>query len=139
MFELSDAEIDVCAVENAVRHSGAGALLTFRGDTREDFEGRKVVRLEYEAYAEMAVPQMQTIGDQVAERWPGARVSMVHRLGVVPVGETSVVISVSAPHRDACYAASRFAIDSLKAQVPIFKKEIYEDGSCWKQNQGVPG
>jgi molybdopterin synthase catalytic subunit len=64
---------------------------------------------------------------------------MVHRLGVVPVGETSVVISVSAPHRDACYAASRFAIDTLKAQVPIWKKEIYEDGSSWKQNQGMSG
>jgi len=139
MFALSDGEIDVCAVENAVRHSKAGAVLTFRGDTREDFEGRRVVRLEYEAYAEMAVSQMQAIGAQVAQRWPGARVAMVHRLGVVPVGETSVVISVTAPHRDACYAASRYAIDALKSAVPIWKKEVYEDGSTWKQNKEQNG
>jgi len=139
MFALSDGEIDVCAVENAVRHSKAGAVLTFRGDTREDFEGRRVVRLEYEAYADMAVSQMQEIGAQVAQRWPGARVAMVHRLGVVPVGETSVVISVTAPHRDACYAASRYAIDALKSAVPIWKKEVYEDGSTWKQNKEQNG
>ncbi len=139
MFALSDGEIDVCAVENAVRHPKAGAVLTFRGDTREDFEGRRVVRLEYEAYAEMAVSQMQAIGEQVAQRWPGARAAMVHRLGVVPVGETSVVISVTAPHRDACYAASRYAIDALKSAVPIWKKEVYEDGSTWKQNKEQNG
>ena len=135
MFQVSEGEIDVCVVENAVRHTQAGAILTFRGDTREDFEGRRVVRLEYEAYPEMAVPQMEAIGRVLTERWPGARVAIVHRVGVVPAGETSVVISVSAPHRDACYAASRFAIDTLKSQVSIWKKEVYEDGSNWKQNQ----
>ena len=137
MFLLTQGEIDVCAVENAVRHAGAGAVLTFRGDTRQDFEGKKVVRLEYEAYPEMAIPQMESIGAQAAQRWPGAQVAMAHRVGVVPVGETSVVITVTAPHRDACYAASRFAIDTLKAQVPIWKKEVYEDGSVWKANQEV--
>ena len=81
------------------------------------------------------MPQMEAIGRVLTERWPGARVAIVHRVGVVPAGETSVVISVSAPHRDACYAASRFAIDTLKSQVPIWKKEVYEDGSNWKQNQ----
>ena len=75
----------------------------------------------------------------MGEKWPGARVAMAHRLGLVPVGETSVVISVTAPHRDACYAASRYAIDTLKARVPIWKKEVYEDGSSWKANQEVSG
>lgn len=139
MFTLTHEEIDVCAVENAVRHAGAGAVLTFRGDTRDSFEGRRVERLEYEAYPEMAVPQMEAIAKEVGERWPGARVAMAHRLGLVPVGETSVVISVTAPHRDACYAASRYAIDTLKARVPIWKKEVYEDGSSWKANQEVSG
>jgi len=139
MFSLCDGEIDVCAVENAVRHSGAGAVLTFRGDTRQDFDGRQVVRLEYEAYPEMAIAQMAAIGEEVAQRWPGARLAMVHRVGLVPVGETSVVITVTAPHRDECYAASRFAIDTLKAQVPIWKKEVYADGSTWKENQEVSG
>lgn len=135
MFDLTHTEIDVCAVENAVRRPEAGAVLTFRGDTRDSFDGRRVVRLEYEAYPEMAVSEMTSIGTEVGARWPGARVAMVHRLGLVPVGETSVVISVTAPHRDACYAASRFAIDALKEQVPIWKKEVYEDGSSWKANQ----
>lgn len=137
MYTLSHESLDLLAVESAVRHPGAGAVLSFRGDTREDFEGREVVRLEYEAYDQMALSEMEAIGVQVGERWPGARLAMAHRLGVVPVGEASVVISVSAPHRVACYEASRFAIDSLKAQVPIWKKEVYRDGSTWKGNNEV--
>ena len=74
------------------------------------------------------------ICSEISERWPGARVAMVHRVGVVAVGEASVVIGVSAPHRDEAYAASRHAIDTLKASVPIWKKEIYADGSVWKAN-----
>ena len=135
MLALTDQAIDARAVADAVRHEGAGAVLVFSGDTRDSFDGRAVVRLEYEAYAEMAVPEMARIRDQMAEQWPGVRVAMVHRTGVVPSGETSVVIAVSAPHRDAAYAASRFAIDALKARVPIWKKEVYADGSTWKANE----
>ena len=110
-------------------------MLSFVGITRDHFEGKKVIRLEYEAYEAMALAQMRKIADIIQVRWPTARVAMIHRLGIVPVGEASVVISVSAPHRDEAYAASRFAIDSLKSEVPIWKKEIYEDGSEWKANE----
>ena len=92
------------------------------------------MRLEYEAYPGMAEAEMSKIGEEVCQKWPGSRVAMAHRIGVVPIGEASVVIVTSAPHRDEAYAASRFAIDALKMAVPIWKKEVYQDGSVWKNN-----
>lgn len=139
MFEIVTDPIDPRRVEAAVAHPGAGAVLTFAGTTRDSFEGRRVVGLSYEAFAEMAVPEMRAIADRAVERWPGVRVAMVHRIGEVPVGEASVVISVSAPHRGPAYDASRFAIDALKERVPVWKKERYEDGSTWKQNAEFHG
>ena len=134
MVELTEAVIDVGVVREAVSRDEAGAVLVFEGVTRNHHDGRVVVRLEYEAYASMAKTQMSVICDTIASRWPGSRVAMIHRIGVVDVGEASVVIAVSAPHRDEAYAASRFAIDTLKASVPIWKKEVYADGSVWKAN-----
>ena len=134
MVELTEAVIDVGVVREAVSRDEAGAVLVFEGVTRNHHDGRAVVRLEYEAYASMAKTQMSVICDTIASRWPGSRVAMIHRIGVVDVGEASVVIAVSAPHRDEAYAASRFAIDTLKASVPIWKKEVYADGSVWKAN-----
>ena len=134
MIELTEAVIDVGVVREAVSRDEAGAVLVFEGVTRNHHDGRAVVRLEYEAYASMAKTQMSVICDTIASRWPGSRVAMIHRIGVVDVGEASVVIAVSAPHRDEAYAASRFAIDTLKASVPIWKKEVYADGSVWKAN-----
>jgi molybdopterin synthase catalytic subunit len=122
-------------VRSAVTHSGAGAVLVFHGITRDNFAGREVLELSYEAYPAMACAQMQSIVDEAAERWPGVQVAIGHRLGVVPVSEASVLIAVSAPHRGDCYDASRFAIDTLKARVPIWKKEHYSDGSAWKANK----
>lgn len=134
MYTLSDEPIDRAAVEAAVRHGSCGALLCFAGVARDNFEGRPVLRLGYEAYPEMALPVMQQIGDEIEARWPGARVAMVHRTGEVPIGEASVVIAVATPHRAACYAASRYAIDQLKQRVPVWKKEVYADGESWKAN-----
>lgn len=134
MVFLSADPLDEPTVRRAVTHPGAGAVLVFHGITRDTFQGRTVTRLSYEAYPGMAEAQMQSIVDEAADRWPGVRVSIGHRLGVVPVSEPSVVIAVSAPHRADCYAASRFAIDTLKARVPIWKKEHYADGSAWKAN-----
>ena len=134
MVELTEAVIDVGVVREAVSRDEAGAVLVFEGVTRNHHDGRAVVRLEYEAYASIAKTQMSVICDTIASRWPGSRVAMIHRIGVVDVGEASVVIAVSAPHRDEAYAASRFAIDTLKASVPIWKKEVYADGSVWKAN-----
>ena len=136
MLAITTKSIDPTAVEAAVARPEAGAVLTFSGVTRNNFAHRTVTGLRYEAYEPMALAEMASIRDEVLARWPGARVAMVHRIGQVDVGETSVVIAVSTPHRDACYAASRFAIDALKSRVPIWKKEQYADGAdAWKENQ----
>ena len=139
MIGLTHDPIDTRAVADAVRRDEAGALLVFEGVTRNHHDGRPVVRLEYEAYAEMADRELAGLVQQAVERWPDIRAAVVHRLGVVGLGEASVVIAVSAPHRDAAYAASRFLIDTLKAKVPIWKKEVYQEGSTWKANVEVSG
>ncbi|WP_296975365.1 molybdenum cofactor biosynthesis protein MoaE [Thermobacillus sp. ZCTH02-B1] len=108
-----------------------GASLVFIGTTREWTDGRRTLHLEYEAYAPMALKTLRQIGEEIEAKWPGAKAAIAHRLGTVPVGEASVVIAVSAPHRAACYEASRYAIERLKQIVPIWKKEIREDGSEW--------
>ncbi|OMF31767.1 molybdopterin converting factor [Paenibacillus sp. FSL H8-0548] len=115
-----------------------GAALTFVGTTREWTHGQRTVRLEYEAYAPMAIATMQQIGDEIAERWQGALCAITHRVGVVGLAETSVAIAVSSAHRESCYEASRYAIERLKQIVPIWKKEIWEDGSEWKGHQLGP-
>ncbi|WP_020615972.1 molybdenum cofactor biosynthesis protein [Paenibacillus daejeonensis] len=115
-----------------------GAALSFIGTTREWTAGQRTVLLEYQAYVPMALKSMRQIGDEISDRWPGTRCAIAHRIGSVPVGEISVVIAVSAPHRDTCYEASRYAIERLKQIVPIWKKEIWEDGSEWKGHQQGP-
>ncbi len=135
MFALTSDPIDSRAVRAAVARPEAGAVILFEGTTRDHHDGKHVLRLEYEAYAGMAEREMARIGSEIRDRWPEARVAMVHRVGVVAVGEASVVIAVSAPHRDEAYSASRFGIDALKASVPVWKKEVYADGSVWKANQ----
>jgi molybdopterin synthase catalytic subunit len=140
VVQLVGTPLDAAALERAVADPGCGCTILFVGTTRDTFEGRRVVRLEYEAYAAMAVPVLRELADEAASRWTGVRVALAHRIGVVPVGEASVVIAVAAPHREAGYEASRFLIDALKARAPIWKKEIYDDGSAWKANPpGEPG
>lgn len=115
-----------------------GATLAFIGTTREWTHGKRTVVLEYEAYSPMALKAMRQIGDEIAQRWNGAVCAITHRIGRVDIAEASVVISVSAPHRDACYEASRYAIERLKQIVPIWKKEVWEDGTEWKGAQTGP-
>ena len=131
---LRSDPLDVAAIEASVRADGCGAVLVFVGTTRDTFEGRAVLRLEYEAWESAANAELDAIIGEVSERWPGAKCLITHRVGVVAVGEPSVVIAVATPHRAACYEASRYAIETLKARVPIWKKEIYADGSEWKAN-----
>ena len=133
---VSAAPLDVAALEAQVAATGCGAVLTFVGTVRDNFDGRPVAGLDYEVYAEMAVPVMEQICAEVALQWPGARVVIAHRTGHLDLGEPSVVIAVAAPHRGAVYEASRYAIEALKARVPIWKKELYSDGSAWKANDG---
>ena len=134
-LRLQDTELSLMDAEQFVQHNSCGAVLSFSGMTRDTFEDKKVIQLSYECYVPMALKEMERIAQNIINMHTTLRIAIHHRLGVVNVGETSVVISVATPHRAACYEASRYAIDTLKEQVPIFKKEIYEGGSTWKANQ----
>jgi len=134
MFKVVSGPIDRDAVRAAVEDPAFGAVLVFDGVARNNFEGRAVHALEYEAFADMAEAEMRAIGEALSERWPGAKCAIVHRTGRLLIGEPSVVIAVGTPHRAAAYEANRFAIDELKRRVPVWKKEIYDDGETWKPN-----
>ncbi len=116
-----------------------GALCLFLGVVRNQNAGRPVLRLEYEAYEEMALPLMEEIAAEAGRLHPVTRIQIVHRLGRLELGEPSVAIAVSSPHRSEAFAACRFAIDALKARVPIWKKEHYADGSAWLEGPGRAG
>lgn len=128
---LTDAPLGLDDLVAAVERPGAGGICTFLGVVRDTNLGRDVDYLEYEAYPDMAVAQMARIVADVAERWPGARAAIAHRTGRLEIGEASVAIAVSAPHRAEAFAACRYAIDTLKERVPIWKKEVWTDGSAW--------
>ena len=115
----------------AVGDPAAGGTTLFVGTTRNENEGRVVERLEYEAYEAMAIEEMRRIGEEIARQWQVVAVAMVHRVGVVPVGQASVAVAVSAAHREEAFAACRYGIDTLKATVPIWKKEYYQGGEHW--------
>ena len=131
VYLVTSDPIDVAAVLAEVAHSSAGGIALFVGTTRDENEGRRVERLEYEAYDGMATSEMAAIGVEMCRRWPLLGIAMVHRVGVVPIAEASVAVAVAAPHREEAFAACRFGIDTLKAHVPIWKKEYYADGSRW--------
>src|SRR3984893_8868963 len=134
-FELTKDPLDARRLEAAVAHKGAGAICTFTGIVRDNSRGSSVTYLEYEAYAEMATAEMRKIAGEIAERWPGARVAMAHRTGRLEIGEPSVVVSVSTPHRAEAIAACKWGIDRLKETVPIWKKEFAADGSYWIEGE----
>ena len=131
LIELTAQPLDARHLESAVSHPGAGAICTFTGIVRDNARGEAVTHLEYEAYAGMAERQMRTIVDEIAERWPDARVAMAHRTGPLRIGEASVVVSVSCPHRAEAIAACKWGIDRLKESVPIWKKEFARSGAVW--------
>ena len=121
----------------AVGDAGAGGLVLFSGVVREETGGRHVKYLEYEAHAPMAGAKMREIASAVRARWPGVRgVALLHRIGRLEIGESSVMIAVSSPHRGEAFEACRFAIDTLKEIVPVWKKEYFEDGEVWVGLQG---
>lgn len=130
-FCLRSTPLSLDAVVRAVCSRAQGGVVTFSGAVREVTRGRAVLRLEYEAYAPMAEKKLAELGAEVAIRWPGARVAIHHRVGVLVPGELAVVIAVSTPHRAEAFAACRHAIERLKADVPIWKKEVYADGEVW--------
>jgi molybdopterin synthase catalytic subunit len=131
VYLVTSDPIDTAALLARVAHPAAGGVALFVGTTRNENDGRRVARLEYEAYDAMAASEMAAIGAEIERRWPVLGVAMAHRVGVVPIGEASVAVAVAAPHREEAFAACRYGIDTLKAQVPIWKKEHYADGSRW--------
>jgi molybdopterin synthase catalytic subunit len=131
MFRVTNKPIDLAVLVRYVSDPEAGAIVPIIGTTRNNNEGRKVIALDYEAYPEMAEKELARIGADAAKQWPICRMAIVHRLGPVQIGEASVIIVVSSAHRDAAFAASRFAIEEIKKTVPIWKKEVYEGGEVW--------
>lgn len=130
-FQVQDRPLSLEQVVQAVSGAAYGGLVTFTGSVRDQTRGRAVVRLEYEAYAPMAERVFQQIGAEAAQRWPGSRLAIVHRVGVLRPGELSVVIAAAAPHRDEAFQACRHAIERLKQDAPIWKKEVFADGEVW--------
>ena len=130
-FELTTEPIDVGAVARRIVSTRAGATVTLDGYVREWTKGRRTLYLVYEAYAPMALGELRRLGARAHEQFDIAHIGIVHRTGRLEIGETSVVISVSAPHRRAAFEACEWAIRELKRTVPIWKKEIFEDGEVW--------
>jgi molybdopterin synthase catalytic subunit len=132
VYKITTEPIDVEALYRAVLRDRDGAVVTFHGVVREYSDSGRAVRyLEYEAYPEMAEAQMRAIGAEIKRRWDVDDVAMVHRIGRLEIGEASVVIAVAAPHRGEAFDACEYAIDTLKATVPIWKKEVFADGEVW--------
>jgi MoaE-MoaD fusion protein len=130
-FRLTEDTIDLAAVVAEVEDERAGAIATFVGTVRAESRGHKVMRLEYEAYEGMAENVMAGLAEQLNERYDLCAVAITHRVGVCEIGEASVAIAVSAPHRQDALAACKEAIDTLKETVPLWKKEVYEGGEEW--------
>ncbi|KAK2707747.1 hypothetical protein QYM36_015446 [Artemia franciscana] len=132
---LTHEKLDIAKIERSVTDSGTGATSIFIGTTRDHFHNRKVKKLSYEAYESMAVKEIEKLCSDTRKTWNIINIAVHHRLGDVPVKEVSVVIAASSAHRKESLAAINYLIDNLKAKVPIWKKEIYEDGySEWKAN-----
>jgi len=132
LIELTEAPLSEPALMTAVEDGGAGAIVLFSGVVRDQTGGRRVKFLEYEAHAPMAVAKMREIAVAARARFPGIRkLALVHRIGRLEIGESSVLIAVSTAHRGEAFEACRFAIDTLKETVPIWKKEYFEDGEVW--------
>jgi molybdopterin converting factor subunit 1 len=128
---LSSAPLDPAEVMARVSGPDAGGVVSFVGAVRDRSRGRSIRHLEYEAYPGMAEREMQKIADEAAARWPGARVAVAHRVGHLEIGDLAVVVVAAAPHRAEAFEAARYAIDTLKERVPIWKKEVATDGAYW--------
>jgi molybdopterin synthase catalytic subunit len=136
-FELTTEPIDVGSVARRVVLPECGATVTLDGYAREWTRGRRTLFLIYEAYAPMAQSELERLGREAHERFEIAHIGIVHRTGRLEIGETSVVIAVSAPHRAAAFAACEWAIRELKRTVPIWKKEVFEDGEVWVEGDNA--
>jgi molybdopterin synthase catalytic subunit len=128
---ISDKPLNIQSCIDWVMSPLSGGIDVFIGTVRDSTKGKRVIKLEFEAYEPMALKEMEKIAAQAIEKWPVQKLLIHHRTGVLGVGEVPVVIAVSCAHRDAAFEACRFVIDTLKQTVPIWKKEVFEDGETW--------
>jgi molybdopterin synthase catalytic subunit len=137
IFRLVRKPIDARDITEALKAPEDGALVIFDGFVRDNFKGQKTLYLEYEAYEAMALAKIREIGAHMRQRFSIRRVAIVHRLGRLEIGETSVLIAVASAHRAAAFDACRYAIDTLKRTVPIWKKEFFVGGAVWAEGEGI--
>ena len=130
-IQISAEPLNIQSCIDRIMSPDSGGIDVFIGTVREMTKGKKVVRLEFEAYENMALNEMNKIAENVLEQWPVHKILIHHRTGVLSIGEVPVVIAVAAAHRAAAFDACRYAIDTLKQTVPIWKKEVFEDGEEW--------
>jgi molybdopterin synthase catalytic subunit len=135
MFRVTAEPLSVQQVNNLVKRPTDGAVVTFDGIVRNNFDGRPVRYLAYEAYAAMAEKKLAEIGAEVQQKFAIGEIAMVHRIGRLEIGESSIVIAVAAPHRHAAFEACAYAMDRVKAEVPVWKKEFFGDGADHWVNQ----
>lgn len=135
MFKVTTEPLSVQALNDLVKRPSDGAVVTFDGIVRDNFDGRPVRALEYEAYVDMAQKKMAQIGKEVQQKFAIGQIAIVHRLGHLNIGESSIVIAVAAPHRHAAFEACAYAMDRVKADVPVWKKEFFADGETHWINQ----
>ncbi len=137
MIQLTQEPIDYAALTEAVRSSAAGAVVLFLGTVREMTQGRKTLALDYEAYPQMAEAKLEELLAEARRSWPIVNAAIAHRLGRLELGDVSVAVVVSTPHRQQAFEAGKFLIDRLKEVVPIWKKENWADGSTDWVHPGV--
>ncbi len=135
MIEITHDVLDEARITNSVKRDHAGAVVTFLGTTRDHTGDRRVLRLEYEAYRPMADKELARVAEEMSERWELTGVAIAHRLGLLELGETSLVVAVSAAHRQSAFEACQYSVDRIKQIVPIWKKEFFEDGEVWVGSQ----
>jgi molybdopterin synthase catalytic subunit len=135
MFRVTTEPLSVQQVNDLVKRPTDGAVVIFDGIVRNNFDGRPVHYLEYEAYAAMAEKKLAEIGAEVQQKFAVGEIAMMHRIGRLDIGESSIVIAVAAPHRHAAFEACAYAMDRVKAEVPVWKKEFFADGADHWVNQ----
>ncbi len=142
MIEITHRRLDPEQVTQQVKQDTNGAVVTFLGATRDNFEGKRVLKLEYEAFEEMALKKLEDIRQEAMAEFGIEDIAIAHRIGPVDIGEISLVVAVASPHRKEAFFACHKLVDRLKETVPIWKKEVYEDGSRWvacEDHEFAPG
>lgn len=130
-IQISQAPLDISLCYQKVQDASAGGNTLFVGTVRDQTKGKKVLRLDFEAYEPMAIKEMTKIAEYIVNQWSALHISIHHRVGSLDIGDIAVIIAVATPHRKAAFEACEYAIDTLKDTVPIWKKEIFEDGEIW--------